>query len=123
MLAVGPVVAEVSEAFGLYWNSRGGISTASVFRRNRQRRVGSRPFRKASDRYRLPQLNRQPMPTPCAFIQLDSLQQIAELGFSWGALGSWFMINLPKVDAKGGEGGDPPGAFSSEEVMTGLAAN
>lgn len=98
VLAVGPVVAEVSGAFDLYWNSQWVYPLRAFFQGETASAEQVAAFRKASDEY-LASAESTAYADAVRAIQLDSLQQIAELGFSWGR---WKLVydQPAKVDAR-----------------------
>lgn len=96
-LCIGPVVPEVSAAFDLYWNSRWVYPLRAFAGDGHADAQQLAAYRKASDEF-LTTAESSSYADAVRAIKFDSLQQIADMKFSWGR---WKLVyDQPgKVDA------------------------
>jgi putative cardiolipin synthase len=109
MLAIGPVVNEVSDQFDLYWNSRWVYPLAAFEPDEPVTEERIKAFRKQSDAY-LQEARKSPYAAALRGLDIIKNQDISGFEYSWGR---WVLVY------------DQPGKVEAEEVKaeTHLAPN
>jgi putative cardiolipin synthase len=98
VLAVGPVVQDVSEAFDLYWNSRWAYPLSAFPRDDSVDDAQIEAFRQESDAF-LEEAKSSEYAVALRALDIVSSQRISDLDLSWG--GWVFVYDLPeKVEAR-----------------------